>query len=131
MPSSSTGQTKFKLQELSGQSRALLKEYYETTDAFPLTLGHATVAFSETQFYHLLKVLTNATMRLTYTTMEKMVLDAVRGQPTTSQSHTDHFRVRARAQTPRRGSTATPVSNLILIQSFLGVLYQREHLRES
>ena len=105
-PSSSTGQTKFKLHELSGQSRALLKEYFETAEAIRLPLGHPTVAFSETQLYHLLKILTNETMSLTYSTMEKMVLDAVRGQPTTSQSRTDHFRTRARAQTPARGESS-------------------------
>ena len=77
VPSSSTCQAKFKLHELSGQSRVLLKEYFETTDAFPLPLGHPTVAFSETQLYHLLNIFTNETMSLTYTTMEKMVLDEV------------------------------------------------------
>ena len=101
-PSSSTGQTHFKLHELSGRSRALLKEFFETTEAFRLPLGHPTVAFSETQLYHLLKILTNETMSLTYTTMEKMILEALKGQPTTSQPRTDHFRLRTRAQTPAR-----------------------------
>ena len=101
-PSSSAGQTHFKLHELSGRSRALLKEYFETTEAFRLPLGHPTVAFSETQLYHLLKILTNETMSFTYTTIEKMTLDALKGQPTTSQPRTDHFRMRTRAQTPAR-----------------------------
>ena len=101
-PSSSTGQTHFKLHELSGRSRALLKEFFETTEAFQLPLGHPTVAFSETQLYHLLKILTNETMSLTYTTMEKMILDALKGEPTTSQPRNDHFRLRTRAQTPAR-----------------------------
>ena len=101
-PSSSTGQTHFRLHELSGRSRALLKKYFETTEAFRLPLGHPTVAFSETPLYHLLKILTNETMSLTYTTMEKMILDALKGQPTTSQPRTDHFRLRTRAQTPAR-----------------------------
>ena len=32
-----------------------------------------------------------------------MVLDAVRGPPTTSQSRTEYFRSRTRAHTPKRG----------------------------
>ena len=104
LPGTSTGRTGFKLHELSGQSRALLKECFETTEAFRLPLGHPTVAFSETQLYNLLRILTNETMSLTYNTMEKMVLDAVRGQPTTSQSCTDHFRYRTKSQTPGRGA---------------------------
>ena len=104
-PSTSTGQTRFKLHELSGRSRALLKEYFETAEAFRLPLGHPTVAFSEGQIYHLLKILTNETMSLTYATMEKMILDALKGQPTTSQPRTDHFRLRTRAQTPARGDS--------------------------
>ena len=104
-PSTSTGQTRFKLHELSGRSRALLKEYFETAEAFRLPLGHPTVAFLEGQIYHLLKILTNETMSLTYTTMEKMILDALKGQPTTSQPRTDHFRLRTRAQTPARGDS--------------------------
>ena len=32
--------------------------------------------------------------------MERMVLDAVRGKPTTAPSRTEHFRSRTRAQTP-------------------------------
>ena len=102
VPSSSTGQTHFKLHELSGRSRALLKEYFETTEAFRLPLGYLTVAFLEAQLYHLLNILTNETMSLFYTTMEKMILDALKGQPTTSKPRTDHFRLRTRAQTPAR-----------------------------
>ena len=104
-PSASTGQARFKLHELSGRSRAFLKEYFETAEAFRLPLGHPPVAFSEGQIYHLLKILTNETMSLTYTTMEKMILDALKGQPTTSQPRTDHFRLRTRAQTPARGNS--------------------------
>ena len=102
IPSTSTCQTHFRRNELSGRSRALLKEYFETTEAFRLPLGQPTVVFSETQLYHLLKILTNETMSVTYTTMEKMFLDALEGQPTTSQPRTDPFRLRTRAQTPAR-----------------------------
>ena len=105
-PITSTGQARFKLHELSGRSRALLKEYFETAEAFRLPLGHPTVAFSEGQIYHLLKILTNETMSHTYTTMEKMILDALKGQPTTSQPRTDHFRLRTRPQTPARGNSS-------------------------
>ena len=59
------------------------------------------MAFTETQLFHLLKILTNETMSLAYSTMEKMILEALIGKPTTKQSRTDHFRVRGRAQTPR------------------------------
>ena len=123
MFSSSTAQTKFSLRELSGHSRALLKEFFETTDAFPLPLRNPTLAFSETKLYHLLKILINDSMSLTYTTIEKMVLDAVRGQSTTSQSRLDHFRVKTRAQTPRRGRSTLPVSNPTPMQGFLGNLF--------
>ena len=91
IPSTSTGQTRFRLNKLLGRSRALLKEYFETTEAFRLPLGHPTVAFSETHLYHFLMILTNETMSLTNTTMEKMILDALRGQPTTSQPRPDQF----------------------------------------
>ena len=77
----------------------MLKEYFEPSDSFPLPLGHPTVVFTETQLYHLLKILTKETMNLTYSTMEKMVLDALKGKPTSKQSCTDRFRVRDRAQT--------------------------------
>ena len=42
---------------------------------------------------------------MSYTTMEKMVLDAVRGTPTTALLRTAHFRSRERAQTPGASSS--------------------------
>ena len=102
-PSTSTGQDS-KVRELSGRSRAILKQYFDedaTTINFPL--GHRTVAFTEPQVYHLLRVLTDETLKMSFTAMEQMVIGAVRGAPVTSSSRTDHFRVRPRAQTPGHG----------------------------
>ena len=94
------------VQELSGRSKAILKQFFDETPPFSLPIGHPTVAFSEPQLYHLLKTLTNETLSQSFTTMEKMVLGAVRGAPTTAQSRTGHFRSRQRAQTshPRMDS---------------------------
>ena len=104
-PSTSTpaGQDS-KVRELSGRSRAILKQYFDedaTTINFPL--GHRTVAFTEPQVYLLLRVLTDETLKMSFTAMEQMVIGAVRGAPVTSSSRTDHFRVRPRAQTPGPG----------------------------
>ena len=104
-PSTSTpaGQDS-KVRELSGRSRAILKQYFDedaTTINFPL--GHRTVAFTEPQVYRLLRVLTDETLKMSFTAMEQMVIGAVRGAPVTSSSRTDHFRVRPRAQTPGPG----------------------------
>ena len=73
------------------------------TDTFRLPVGHPTVAFTESQAYNLLSVLTDGTLRLSYSTVERMVNDAVEGRPTTAPSKTAHFRSRGRAQTPVRG----------------------------
>ena len=104
-PSTSTpaGQDS-KVREISGRSRAILKQYFDedaTTINFPL--GHRTVAFTEPQVYHLLRVLTDETLKMSFTAMEQMVIGAVRGAPVTSSSRTDHFRVKPRAQTPGPG----------------------------
>ena len=89
------------LRELSIRSRAILKQYFdEDATTVSLPLGHRTVAFTEPQIYHLLRVLTDETLQMSYTTMEKMVLGAVRGAPVTAESRTDHFKIRRRAQTP-------------------------------
>ena len=40
---------------------------------------------------------------MSYSTMERMVTDAVEGTPTTAPSNSAHFRSRGRAQTPVRG----------------------------
>ena len=69
-----------KIRELSGRSRAILKQYFDddaSTITFPL--GHRTVAFTEPQIYHLLRVLTDETLKMFYSTMEQMVIGAVRG----------------------------------------------------
>ena len=68
------------LRELTGRSRAILKQYfYEDAEAITFPLGHRTVSFTEPQVYHLLRVLTDETQRMSYTTMEQMVIGAVRG----------------------------------------------------
>ena len=80
-PSTSTAQDP-KIRELSGRSRAILKQYFDddaSTIIFPL--GHRTVAFTEPQIYHLLRVLTDETLKMSYSTMEQMVIGAVRGPP--------------------------------------------------
>ena len=64
-----------RIRELSGRSRAILKQYFDedsSTVNFPL--GHRTVAFTEPQIYPLLRVLTDETLRMSYTTMEQMVI---------------------------------------------------------
>ena len=92
------------IRELSGRSRAILKQYFDedaSTISFPL--GHRTVAFTEPQVYHLLRVLTDETLKMSYETMERMVIGAVKGAPITSESKTGHFKLRRRAQTPGPG----------------------------
>ena len=54
--------------------------------------------------YHLLRTLTDETLRKSFSTIERMVLDAVRGTPTALPSRTSHFQLRGRAQTPGPGS---------------------------
>ena len=85
------------LPHLSGRSRALLKRYLEETDAFNLPVGHTTVAFTELQLYNLLRVLTEENIRMSYSTMERTVIDAVKGTPTTAPSRTaNSFQSRVR-----------------------------------
>ena len=83
----------------------MLKQYFEENKAFGLPVGHPTVAFTETQVYNFLRVLTDETLRMSYSTMDRMVLDAVRGTPAVAPSKTaqDNFQSRGRAQTPARG----------------------------
>ena len=90
------------LPELSGRARAILKTYFEETRAFRIPPGQTAVVFTESQVYHLLRVLTDETLRMSHTTMERMILDAVRGSPTTAPSRTGHFKSGTRAQTPFR-----------------------------
>ena len=79
-----------------------MKTYFEETDAFKLPRGHPKVAFTEPQVYHLLRVLTEETLRVSYTTMVCLALDDFKGNPTTAPSRTDHFRRLTRATTPFR-----------------------------
>ena len=90
------------LLELSGRARAILKTYFDETNAFRLPPGQTTVAFSEPQVYHLVRFLTDETLRMSYTTIERMILDAVRGSPTIAPSRTGHFKIGEREQTPYR-----------------------------
>ena len=61
--------------ELYGRSRAILQQYFETTPSLPMF--HPTEAFSESQLYHLLRVLTDKTASLSFNTMEHLVVEAV------------------------------------------------------
>ena len=89
------------LPQLSGRSKAWLKRYFDDAEAFRLPIGHPTVP--QSQVYNLLRVLTDETLMMSFSTMERMVLDAVRETPTVAPSKTDRFRSRGRAQTPARG----------------------------
>ena len=88
------------LPELSGRARAILKTYFDEARAFKLPQGHSTGAFTEPQVYHSLRVLTDETLRMSYVTMERVILDAVRGKAATAPSRTAHFYKRARALRP-------------------------------
>ena len=58
------------LPQLSSWGRAFLKRYFEETDAFRLPEGNPVLAFTESQVYNLLSVLTDETIRKPYTTIE-------------------------------------------------------------
>ena len=61
--------------------------------------------------YHLLRVLTDETLRRSFTTMERMVIDAVRGSPTALPDSTAHLQISGRSQTPmRRGPSDSSAS---------------------
>ena len=92
--------TDLQLPDFSGRARAILKTYFNETNAFRIPPGQTAVAFTESQVYHLLRVLTDETLRMSHSTMERMILDAVRGRPTIAPSRTNHFK--SRAQTPFR-----------------------------
>ena len=100
--SSSVRRLEDELPELSGRSRALLKTWFDEAKSFNLPQGHPTVIFSESQMYHLLRILADETLSMSYTTMERMVLDAVKGTPTAVPSRTDQLLLKARASTPFR-----------------------------
>ena len=104
-----------KLPELSGRSRAILKEYFDLASPIRLPVGHTTIALTEPQMYHLLRTLTDETLRQSFNTMERMVLDAVRGTPTALPSRTSHFQLKERAQTPGPGSQSDSESDSDLL----------------
>ena len=97
--------------ELSGRSRAILKEYFDTASPIRLPVGHTTIALTEPQVYHLLRTLTDETLRQSFNTMERMVIDAVRGTPTALPSRTSHFQLKGRAQTPGPGAQSDSESD--------------------
>ena len=106
-PGTSKGRTSKKqpeqdeLPDLLGRSRAILKEYFEEASPIRLPVGHTTIALTEPQVYNLLRILTDETLRRSFTTTKRMVYDAVRGSPTALPSRTAHFQTRG-SQTPRR-----------------------------
>ena len=57
-----------------------------------------TVAFTEPQVFHLLRVLTDEAISMTCSTMEKKVSGAVKGTQATVPSKVEQFRTRVRAQ---------------------------------
>ena len=77
-----------------------MKQYFGEAKPTTLPQGHPVITFTEPQLYHLLRVLTNETVNLSYNTMEHMVISAVKGTPATSKLRTDHFKTFRRAQTP-------------------------------
>ena len=89
---------------LSGRSRAILKEYFDESPSTRFPVGQTTVTFTEPQVYHLLRVLTDETLGRSVSTMERMVIDAVRGKPTVAPSRTAPFYSGRRAQTPGPGN---------------------------
>ena len=86
------------------RSRAILKEYFDESPSVRLPVGHTTVSFTEPQVYHLLRVLTDETLSRSFSTMEQIVTDSVRGKPTVTPSRTAHFYSVRRAQTPGPGN---------------------------
>ena len=126
------------LRDLSGRSRATLKQYFEAEDPYTFPVGQRVVAFTEPQVYHLLRVLTDEAINMTCTTMERMVIGAVKGSPVTAPSRTEKFRTRARAPSPGSnrqagsssdelsvdlGSQPSPQLDLSTLQDVSGLSY--------
>ena len=105
VPGPSTRTEQSNIPHLSGRSRAILKEYFDEATPVRFSVGHNTIALTEPRMYHLLRVLTDETLRRSFTTMERMVVDAVRGAPTALPDRTAHFQIRGRSQTPMRTGT--------------------------
>ena len=103
MPSTSSGYVLGdNVPDLSGRCRAILENYFQESDAFNLPQGHPVVAFTEPQVYHLLRVLNDETLKKLFDTVERMVIEAVKGKTSTTPSRTSHFQTKRRAQTPER-----------------------------
>ena len=66
-----TQPTQSRFSDLSGRSRAILKEYFDEAAPIRLQVGHSTVAFTEPQIYHLLRVLTDETLNRSFSTLER------------------------------------------------------------
>ena len=90
------------LPDLSGRSSGILKEYFDEASPIRLPVRHSTVAFTEPQMYYLLRVLTDETLNQSFSTIERMVIDAIPGSPTVAPSRTAHFQSKGRCQTPMR-----------------------------
>ena len=88
------------MRDLSGRSRATLKQYFETEDPYTFPVGQRVVAFTEPQVYHLLRVLTDEAINMTCSSMERMVLGAARGTSVAIPSRSEKFRSRNRSSTP-------------------------------
>ena len=129
------------LRDLSGRSRATLKQYFEAEDPYTFPVGQRVVAFTEPQVYHLLRVLTDEAINMTCTTMERMVIGAVKGTPVTAPSRTEKFRTRARAPSPGSnrqagsssdelsvdlGSQPSPQLDLSTLQDVSGLSYPED-----
>ena len=97
------GTTQKEPPHLSGRSRAILKEYFDESPSTRFPVGQTTVTFTEPQVYHLLRVLADETLGRSFSTMERMVIDAVRGKPTVAPSRTAHDYSGRRAKTPGLG----------------------------
>ena len=74
-PSGNTGPSSFAGpstgHELSGQSRTILRHFFDKAPHFRFILGHPTIAFTEPQLHHLLRKLTDETVSYSFTTMEQ------------------------------------------------------------
>ena len=79
-----------------------MKEYLDEATPVRFPVGHNSIALTEPQMYHLLRDFTDETLRRSFTTMERMVIDAVRGSPTALPDRTAHFQIRGCSQTPMR-----------------------------
>ena len=92
--------------DLSGRSRGVLKRYFSETPVFDLPVGHPVVAFTESQLYHLLRVLSDETVSASWGLLKGLMLKAagLRSGKTaaSSGSRTSHFRKRGRSPTPAR-----------------------------